>query len=189
MNTRPSEQLRAPRRLVRGSTDDRTGRTAPVAQESGRSRRRPDEPDRDTHEHRRPAHRLKSEYNLRRRPMARPARRMRHFSITRARAATRIVRSGRCAPVPRCHRRHCRSPAGSSGFPSDASIGTGFLTVRSRCTASDTIGTCVRRTGGTRRLTEVHAEPHATRPFTGGAAPELLADGHPDCNGDRDAFT
>lgn len=134
MNTRPSEQLRAPRRLVRGSTDDRTGRTAPVAQERGRSTRRRDEPARDTHEHRRPAHRPKSEYNLRGRPMARPAGRMRHFSITRARAATRIIRSGRCAPVPRCHRRHCRSRApGGSGFPSDASIGTGFLTVRWRC--------------------------------------------------------
>ena len=111
MNTRPSKQLRAPRQLVRGSTDDRTGRTAPVAQESGRRRRRPDDPDQDTHEHRRPAHRLKSGHNMRRPPMARPARRMRHSSITRARAATRIVRSRPYAQAPCCHRRHCRSPA------------------------------------------------------------------------------
>ncbi len=87
MNTRPSEKLRAPGHRVGGSTDDRTGRTAPVAQKSGRSTRRPDEADRDKHEHGRPAHRLKSVDNVRGRPIGRPARAMRHFSIRGDRAA------------------------------------------------------------------------------------------------------
>ena len=99
MNTGRSDQLRAPCHLVRGSTDDRTSGTTPVAQESGRSRRRPDETDRNKHEHRRPARRPKSVYTVRGCPVVRPERRTRHFSITHARATIRIVSSGPRLPV------------------------------------------------------------------------------------------
>jgi hypothetical protein len=70
--------------------------------------------------------------------MVRPAGRMRHSSITRARAATRIVRDERSATAPRCHCRDCRSPrpGTGNGSASDASISTGFLTFRSRCNRS-----------------------------------------------------
>ena len=169
MNTRRSEQLRAPRHLVRGSTDDRTGRTAPVAQESGRSRRRPHETDRDKHEHTRPARRPKSAYTARGRPMVRPAGRMRHFSITHARAATRIVSSGPRLPVVIAAIVAARDPAQEADSLRMPPLGPDLLTARSRCNkSSDTPALCWPRNSGESPWRSRCSSRRESRSLTGG---------------------